>query len=323
MENINRPLYYTSLPDNKLRTYGGAFSVHDPELCAVRDSLIHDFTRLDSGLFNTAEDIKSEFIHTYPQWLFSGFNFQHTDLYKHACFVQGTTEAFAQFYIRYREQHRLRLRRSEYFYHQMMKALFFEQRFAWLDEDEIRAGDVVLISVPFSDTGDIPMNLNEMLDECERLNVPVMLDMAYLNLATSDSFPHDIDLSRNCIKYVVSSLSKVFPVENMRIGIRLQKEIIPDQLYVINEKNYNYINLLSAFVGTGMMKTFSPDFVFNRYRPKQIALCQQLDLEPSPCFMFGIDHNNRYHDYNRGGTTNRLCFSRIWDGRHKKMNLLD
>lgn len=313
---------YTNLPDNKLRIYGGAFSVHDAELCAVRDNLIQDFIRLDSNLFDVAENIKSDFIQTYPGWLFSGFNFQHTDLYKHACFIQGTTEAFAQFYIRYREKYRLRLKRGDYFYHQMMKALFFKDHFAWLDEDEIRAGDVMLISVPFSDTGDLPMSLTELLDECERLDVPVMLDMAYLNLATGDSFQHNIDLSRNCIKYVVSSLSKVFPVENMRIGIRLQKEVIPDQLYVINEKNYNYINLLSAFVGTGMMKRFSPDFVFNRYRPKQLELCQSLDLEPSPCFIFGIDHNNQYPDYNRGGSTNRLCFSRIWDGRDKKMNLV-
>ena len=30
---------------------------------------------------------------------------------------------------------------------------------------------------------------------------------------------------------------------------------------------------------------------------------------------FGIDKLNQYPTYNRGNDTNRLCFSRVWDGR--------
>jgi len=104
--------------------------------------------------------------------------------------------------------------------------------------------------VPFSDTGDLPLNLEGILDNCDSSNVPVMLDLAYINIAKGLT----INLEHPCIEYVVSSLSKVFPVENLRIGIRLQRDKFEDQLYVINEKGYNYINLLSAYVGTGMMK---------------------------------------------------------------------
>ena len=314
-------MQYTNIPDNKHRIYGGAYSVHDPELVAKRNQLVRDFTQIDSSVMSEVEHIKQDFFDVYKTWMFRGFNFRHTDLYQYACFTQGTTESFAQFYIRYRDVGRLRLKRAEYFYHQMMKSLWYRDKFAWLDEDDIRAGDVVLISVPFSDTGDQPKELDYLLDECERLSVPVMLDLAYLNIASGDSFPYEIDLSKDCIKYVVTSLSKVFPVENLRIGLRLQKEFYEDQLYVINEKNYNYINLLSAFVGHGMMQAFAPDLMFQRYRASQLELCQQLDLDPSPCFNFGIDHNNRYPEYNRGGDTNRLCFSRLWDGRAQKLSL--
>lgn len=312
---------YTNLPDNKHRIYGGAYSVHDGELIILRDQIIRNFTMIDSASTNTAESIKSQFVETYRSWMFQGFNFKNHELYKHACFTQGTTEAFAQFYIRYREGYRLRLKRSDYFYHQMMKSLWYNDRFAWLDDDDIKAGDVLLISVPFSDTGDCPDNLDQILNECERLNVPVMLDLAYLNLATGESFPYEIDLARDCIKYVVTSLSKVFPVENMRIGIRLQKECFEDQLYVINETNYNYINILSAFVGYNMMRSYAPNFMFDRYRPRQLELCRELDLKPSPCFNFGIDYKNQYPEYNRGGAINRLCFSRVWDGRADKLSL--
>ena len=154
------------------------------------------------------------------------------------CFTQGTTESFAQFYIRYRSNKRLRIARGEYFYHQMMKSLWYSNNFAWLDDEPIKEGDVVLLSVPFADTGAVPSSLEKILCDCDRLKVPVMLDLAYLNLGVDMSF----DLSHPCIEYVVSSLSKVFPIENHRVGIRLQKEPFEDQIYVINEYNYNYIN---------------------------------------------------------------------------------
>ena len=311
----------TNIPNLKQRHYGGAYSVHDPEIAAARDRLIHDFTTVNTSDMQQLEHIKQQFLELYATWMFQGFQFDNTDVYRYACVTQGTTESFAQFYIRYRGTHRLRLRRAEYFYHQMMRSLWYTDRFAWLYEDDIREGDVVLISVPFSDTGDCPDGLDHLLDACDRHRVPVMLDMAYLNIASPESFAYAIDLGRPCIEYVVSSLSKVFPVENLRIGIRLQKQRFEDQLYVINEPGYNYINVLSTYVGTGLMQQFGPDYVFRRYRPRQIALCDQLGVDASPCFNFGIDRKNQYPEYNRGGSTNRLCFSRVWAGRHQLNNL--
>jgi hypothetical protein len=148
-----------------------------------------------------------------------------------------------------------------------------------------------------------------------------MLDMAYVNLTDVSEFGHTIDFGRPCIKYVVSSLSKAFPVEHYRIGIRLQKTIDDDQLYVLNERNHNYINLLSAYVGTGLMTQFEPNYMFKKYRSLQLEMCEQLNLTPSPCVIFGIDHHNQYPQYNRGGSSNRLCFSRVWDQRAEKLNL--
>ena len=124
-----------------------------------------------------------------------------------------------------------------------MKGLWYKENFAWLDEDEIRQNDVVLISVPFSDTGAVPNNLENLLQQCDDNNVPVMLDLAYINLAIN----LEVDLTHPCIEYVVSSLSKVFPVELYRIGIRMQRKKFEDQLYVINEDNYNYINVSVSY----------------------------------------------------------------------------
>ena len=315
--------YYTNLPDNKSKLYGGAYGVHARELIMHRDLMIKQFTTICASTQSRAEEIKLDFFDTYTDWMFKPFEFKNTDLLSEMCFTQGTTESFTQFYVRFRENHRLRIAKGEYFYHQMMKSLWYKNNFAWLDEDEIKPGDVVLISLPFADTGGVYPGLDNILDQCDKHGVPVMIDLAYLNLTTGDALEYNIDFSRPCIEYVVSSLSKVFPVETMRIGIRLQKKKFEDQLYVINEENYNYINLLSAYVGTSMMQQFKPDYVFNKYRQSQIEICEQLDLEVSPCFNFGIDHKNKYPQYSRGNATNRLCFSRIWDGRAKVEGLID
>ena len=36
---------------------------------------------------------------------------------------------------------------------------------------------------------------------------------------------------------------------------------------------------------------------------------------PSDCVIFGLAKKGQYDEYNRGGDHNRLCFSRVWDGR--------
>ena len=306
---------YTNLPNNRHRPFGEAHSVHDDELCSYRDTIINNFSINDYYKKENSEEVKNEYFSVYKKWMFSTFpKIKGYEDFNEACFTQGTTESFYQFYIRYRSHRRLRLAKGEYFFHQMMSRLWYpEGKFAWIEDEPITKDDVVLISVPFSDTGCVPEYLEDMLCECDKLDVPVMIDLAYLNLAVDLEF----DLSHPCIKYIVSSLSKVFPIELHRVGIRLQREKWEDQLYVINEPYYNYINILSCHLGLEMMKKFSADYTYNKYREKQIALCEAMELQVSDCVYFGIDHNNQYPQYNRGNDTNRLCFSRIWDGRMK------
>ena len=291
---------YTNLPDNKDKPFGGAYSVYDVETVEYKNNIIKDL----SWQKRNPDDIRKEFLNTYMEWMPSTHNLIGIEKYTHACFTQGTTESFAQFYIRYRNK-KLRLAEGEYFYHQMMHGLWYDN-FAWLSEEEIKQGDVVLISVPFSDTGDVPSYLENLLNACDEKNVPVMIDLAYINIAKGLT----INLEHPCIEYVVSSLSKIFPVEHHRIGIRLQRKMFEDQLYVVNENNYNYINLMSAHLGAKMMKEFSANYIYDKYRDAQDYYCSNYKVEVSPCVYFGIDKLNQYPTYNRGNDTNRLCFSR-------------
>ena len=82
-------------------------------------------------------------------------------------------------------------------------------------------------------------------------------------------------------------------------------------------KNYLDIYLFIIIVAILILKIFyfNNQYILDNYKDKQTQFCNDLKLTPSQCVIFGIDLNNSHKEYNRGGDTNRLCFSRVWDGR--------
>lgn len=298
---------HTGLPDNKKRKYGGAYSVYDQLTVKVRDEIISNYRQPKD-----VDAVKHQFFSKYMEWMPSTHNLKGIEDFTEACFTQGTAESFLYFHLKYKDTKRLRIAKGEYFFHQMMKNMYYKD-FKWLEDGVIEENDAVLLSVPFSDTGGVPDYLDNILIRCTELGVPVFIDLAYINLAIDI----DIDLTYPCIEYVSTSLSKVFPVEFHRIGLRLQrkKDKSEDQLYVYNSDGYGYLNFMSMNLGLELMKTFKADHIYRQYKPAQDELCEKMGLVPSRCVYFGIDHNNKYPVYNRGRETNRLCFSRVWDGR--------
>ena len=67
-----------------------------------------------------------------------------------------------------------------------------------------------------------PVCSNDVLDECDKLGVPVFVDCAYLVMARDIKF----DFDRECIEGISFSLSKGFyGAEHLRIGMRLTKKL--------------------------------------------------------------------------------------------------
>ena len=284
-----------TLPHLKNKPFGGAWSVRDPVLVETVD---------DSFRVKIEPQV---FCERYKEWAFSTHGIRGLDRFVHLDYANGTTEVFDKFYQQHSKK-RLRMMRGEYFYHQIQARNIFSE-WQWLEDGPLRSGDVFVISVPFSDTGDIPSLLPKWLAECERLKIPVMLDMAYLNLSRN----LQLDIDMECIEVIATSLSKVFPVESYRIGLRLRQRPDDDTLMAYNQNSY--VNHIGVNTGMTLIEKFEADWLYQHYLPNQQELCQKLDVDPSPCVILGIDRNNRFPEYNRGGDSNRLCFSRLWDGR--------
>lgn len=278
-----------ALPNYKNKAYGAAWSIYDNESINFLNTI-----KSEKGNIN-------QFLTDYKNWI--GLDFTG---YSNVNFSAGTTETFDKFYHRHLGK-RLRIFKGEYFYHQIMGRNYFEME--WLEDSEIKENDFVVMSCPFADTGNMPKNFYSILESCDKLDVPVLLDLAYINISNL----MNINLNYNCIKTITTSLSKVFPIEHYRIGIRFDRDYIDDTLNAYNQNNY--VNLYSVHIGHSFIKKFSNDWLYKKYQAAQLSICKKLNVKPSDCVIFGLADQGYFDEYHRGGSVNRLCFSRIWDGR--------
>lgn len=285
------------LPPLRNKPYGGAWSIHDPEIVQVLKTLPQNNGNI------------KEFTNNYFDWFQQGKNLLGLKKFTDLNFSAGTTETFHMFYLKHIHR-RLRLFADEYFYHHMVARNYFKS-FKLIEGIDFDENDVVVISCPFSGHGGIPNNFYTILQKCNDLKIPVMIDMAYINLTDIK----EINLDFDCIETITTSLSKYFPVENLRIGMRMERQEYDDPMVAYNQNNY--VNLQSVNIGHQLIKKFDAHWLHKKYKTQQEEICKELNVKPSESVIFGLADKGLFDEYNRGGKQNRLCFSRVWDGRIK------
>ena len=84
----------------------------------------------------------------------------------------------------------------------------------------------MIISVPFSDSGNEPKELYDILEECEIKGIPVWIDEKAIWSWLGNI---QLDLRYNCIEGISFSLTKGFyGCERLRIGVRMKREYEDD-----------------------------------------------------------------------------------------------
>lgn len=251
-------------------------------------------------------EVLEKFCNRYRQWIQSTKinTVKGLDSFTYMAYSQGTSEAFDKFYMKHHNR-RFRCFRGEYLYHK----LTWQRSFNWAemtDGSDLAANDAVVISVPFADTGNMPKEFSIwFLDRCAKLGVPVLIDCAFFGICGRINF----DFSHPAITDICFSLSKTFPVNLLRIGVRFTREDDNDSLMVYHRSQY--VNKLGAAVGLSLLDTQGPDDAFSHWRLQQVKFCNEMQLDPSDTVIFGIDRRHRFDRYNRGSVdTNRICFSR-------------
>lgn len=277
----------------------------------IQDTWLLDFVQnrcSDSASWLADDEIHTRFVNAYRAWITTTElnSWQGLEDFAHGVVMQGTTEVFDKFYMA-NHTRRFRCFRGEYMYHQLAWRNFWPEQWCYLEDGPILANDAVVISLPFSDTGNQHRHHARTITQCEKLNVPVLLDCAYFGICKDIKF----DVRSPCIQAIALSLSKTFPVAHARIGMRLTRKDDDDPGFV-NQKS-RYVNRIACGLGLELINRVDPDWVHRKYHALQQQFCNELDVEPSQCVIFGLG-DSTWQEYNRGTETNRLSFHK-WLGQ--------
>ena len=247
-------------------------------------------------------ELKDQFLNEYFGWIqTSKLNtLKGLEKFKNLSYVHGTSQTFDLFYAENRNC-RFRCFKGDFLYHTLSWRNNYT--YSYIDEEKLQPNDAVVISVPFSDNGYLHPDTEEVIETCNKLEIPVLIDLAYYNLAREIHF----NLDEPCISTITFSLSKTFFLLNrLRVGIRCKRDFSDDPIDVFN--SFDMFNKAGAALGLEMIKTFSPDHNQNKFYKKQNEVCSKFGLEPSKSIIFGLG-DERYSKFNRGAMWNRVCIS--------------
>jgi len=254
--------------------------------------------------FDSTLSVYDRYIEMFDKWIKSSKNNHLTNLdaYTNKKFISGTIQSFDHFYLKHNKL-RFRFFQGEFMYHRasMKNNLNWE----WLSTEPLMIGDALVISVPFSDTGSMHTKLVSLLDKCEELQIPVLLDMAYYPITKNIN----LNLNYTCIDTICFSLSKAFDgAQWLRCGIRYQRYDNDDGIDI-----YNSVDMTPRIpmqLAIALMNNFSVDYNWDTYGETYTNVCKTHNLQQTDCVIFGLGDNS-FNEYNRGGIVNRVCISKL------------
>ena len=276
--------------------------IYNDDIRRFLESNIHSWFS-NTGSFSDMVN-HEEFLHIFRSWITSSKNCQIDGLesFPHATPSLGVTQALDAFHYQTLQQgRRLRVFRGEYPYARDTHPFDYDN--GYLNDSTLESGDAVILSLPFSGSGDPHPQMQQLFRDCERLEVPLFLDMAWFGTCTNI----EIDLSHPAISHVAFSLTKGLTCGNYRSGIRFSRELSdhPEDKLLI-QHHWNHGIHLNLKIGRELMKNFGPDTQVNKYRAFQLEICNEWGIEPSHCVHIANSHADEFHRFQRDGFINRL-----------------
>jgi hypothetical protein len=218
-----------------------------------------------------------KFLNLYPEWIASSKlnNFEGLDSFKYKFMSDGTTQTLDWWhYWCMANGYTIRTFRGEYPYHRdaLLDEYWSDDRY--IEDSPLRTGDAVVLSVPFSATGQVHDHYEALIEACNDKNIPVLIDCAWFGTC----YDINVNLDHDCIKAVCFSTTKGLSCGNWRSGITFSK-INEGGLSVQTEWGHGV--LLSMAIACDLFENFSPDTVPNVYKDMQHTVCEHYNITPS------------------------------------------
>lgn len=142
----------------------------------------------------------------------------------------------------------------------------------------------LIISLPFPNNGKIHTHMQEILDRCLDLDIPVHIDSAWISASRDIIF----DYSHPSIKSVGMSLSKGLGLGWNRVGIRwLRNFDKPDSISIMNDFNMNM--RVVAKIGLHFIRNFPSDYLWNNHGERYHKVCNDFNLTATNSIHLALD----------------------------------
>ena len=279
-------------------------SIKDPEIIDYVQSL-----HLAKHLLNPW--IVEQFEEQFPSWISAGsrFKLQNFDQFKYVGFSAGTQESFINFYL-FNKDKRFRVFRGDYWWHMDIWSKI-NANWAYIEDDDLKPGDICICSYPFALTGDKHQNFDWLVDCCNRTGIKLLVDFIYL---PNSNEAVDLDLSAECIDQITFSFSKTFPVQCAKIAVRMCKTKPQDPMQMSNDENI--CNRLSAGLAFDIINQFPVDYNVTKYLSQQQHWCNKLGLKPTKVVHFGLGD-----DYTNFGRSDETSWCSPFNQQQNRYNL--
>ena len=216
------------------------------------------------------------FIRKHRNWLTnSNFYIRGLDRFEHAYITNGCTDAFNDFY-----NNNVYVLEGEYTYHRDANKATVTQI------DSIPPDSRLIISYPFAATGNTHKEWDYILNYCSNNNILIFVDACLSGVSLGN-----LDLMHPSITHIAFSFSKAFGTGHVRTGVLYTKSSVASPALVTNK--HLYINHNNTYLHQQLMENFSSDFIFCKYRFKQINICKEHNLVQSDCVLYGLENDSR------------------------------
>ena len=279
----------------------GAYSLFDQEFrkCFLKKAPWEHW--FDKG-FPDMQSYQDDYLDRYPEWIASSKlnQFHGLENFPNRHLINGVTQMLDEFHFQcLKKGRKIRFFQGEYPYNQ--NAIGGNQE-SFIENHPLQKGDAVIISCPFSATGDVHPKFNWLLDKCNKLNIPVAIDCAFFGTCGGIS----VNFNHSCIERVAFSLTKGTGSGNYRSGIEFSKD---HEGHIAIQNDWHHNLHLNAAIGLFLMNEFSPDYIFKKYRETQKAVCLKYGLEPTACIHLALG-GKEWEYFNRDGVVNRVGIRR-------------
>lgn len=137
-------------------------------------------------------------------------------------------------------------------------------------EEDLRKGDVLVISCPFFGDFQSRSDMNTILKTCCDLDIPVLLDCVWLPLTYRIPKLENTD----CIEMIVHSMTKTLPLAGIKGGLMWRRTPLSWR-----EKTYPIGSKLGGWLFSKYMEDLGYWYVRDSLRPLQQKWCEILGLD--------------------------------------------